>query len=289
MFTAIGFFLHPILYLPNAIPEAVRSVLYLSPFTYFLMCWQDIFFYGGIVRWSAWVITFVFAPLMFVFGARALRGLEGTFRRLPMSMVRDVAAAARPAGQPAGAPTIRRRRHRQVVQHVRTAVRFHEGGADRRRLSPQEGGAARHQLRHPRKGDRRDHRPQWRGQEHAAQDHCRDLEPDRWNGRRARTGVGNSRTGHRIQSGIFRTRERHPFRSDARNVRSRDTRKARQHRCVFRPSGRHRRAVSHLFERNAGPARVCGGGIDRCRRDHHRRGAFHRRCAICRAQPAAHP
>ena len=79
MFTAIGFFLHPILYLPNAIPEAVRSILYFSPFTYFLMCWQDIFFYGGIVRWSAWVVTFVFAPLMFVFGARLFVGSKAHF------------------------------------------------------------------------------------------------------------------------------------------------------------------------------------------------------------------
>lgn len=79
MFTAIGLFLHPILYLPNAIPEAVRSILYFSPFTYFLMCWQDIFFYGGIVRWSAWMVTFVFAPLMFVFGARLFMGSKAHF------------------------------------------------------------------------------------------------------------------------------------------------------------------------------------------------------------------
>jgi lipopolysaccharide transport system permease protein len=79
MFTTIGFFTHPILYLPNAIPEVIRPALYISPFTYFLMCWQDIFFYGGIVRGWAWVITIVFAVLVFVFGARVFMASKQHF------------------------------------------------------------------------------------------------------------------------------------------------------------------------------------------------------------------
>jgi lipopolysaccharide transport system permease protein len=79
MFTTIGFFLHPILYLPNAIPEVVRPVLYLSPFTYFLMCWQDVFFFGGIVRFWAWVTTVVFAAVVFMFGARVFMASKQHF------------------------------------------------------------------------------------------------------------------------------------------------------------------------------------------------------------------
>jgi len=79
MFTTIGFFTHPILYLPNAIPEVVRPVLYLSPLTYFLMCWQDIFFYGGIVRGWAWVVTLVFSVVIFVFGARVFMASKQHF------------------------------------------------------------------------------------------------------------------------------------------------------------------------------------------------------------------
>ena len=79
MFTTIGFFLHPILYLPNAIPDVVRPVLYLSPLTYFIMCWQDIFFYGGIVRPSAWLITTAFALVLLVFGARLFMGSNAHF------------------------------------------------------------------------------------------------------------------------------------------------------------------------------------------------------------------
>ena len=70
MFSTIGIFTHPILYLPGAVPEVVRPILYLSPFTYFIMCWQDIFFYGAIERVWAWLITIVFAVGIFLLGSR---------------------------------------------------------------------------------------------------------------------------------------------------------------------------------------------------------------------------
>jgi len=79
MFITIGFFTHPIIYLPNAVPEVVRPVLYLSPFTYFIMTWQDIFFYGGIVRVEAWIVTVVFAFVVFVLGARLFMGSKSHF------------------------------------------------------------------------------------------------------------------------------------------------------------------------------------------------------------------
>jgi lipopolysaccharide transport system permease protein len=70
MFATIGIFTHPILYLPGAVPEVVRPILYASPFTYFIMCWQDVFFYGTIERAWAWIITVVFATGMFLVGSR---------------------------------------------------------------------------------------------------------------------------------------------------------------------------------------------------------------------------
>src|SRR5262249_19753612 len=60
MFLGIGLFLHPILYFPEAVPEFVRPVLYASPFSYFLFCWQDVMFFGGMARPAAWVITTIF-------------------------------------------------------------------------------------------------------------------------------------------------------------------------------------------------------------------------------------
>ncbi len=70
LFLAIGLFIHPILYFPNAVPAAVRPIIYLSPFSYVLFCWQDLMFYGAIVHPWAWLITGILAVMAFVLGAR---------------------------------------------------------------------------------------------------------------------------------------------------------------------------------------------------------------------------
>lgn len=70
MFVSIGLFLHPILFLPNGVPEAVRGFLYVSPISQLIFCWHDILFYGEITRPWAWVVTSLFAGLAFVTGAR---------------------------------------------------------------------------------------------------------------------------------------------------------------------------------------------------------------------------
>ncbi len=70
IFLAVGLFTHPILYLPDGIPAAVRPIVYLSPFSYLLFCWQDIMFYGAVERPWAWIVTTAFAALAFSFGAR---------------------------------------------------------------------------------------------------------------------------------------------------------------------------------------------------------------------------
>jgi len=79
LFITAGLFVHPILYSPNAIPAVVRPLLYLSPFSYFLFCWQDIFFFGGIERVWAWAVTAAFATLVFVVGARIFMGSKPYF------------------------------------------------------------------------------------------------------------------------------------------------------------------------------------------------------------------
>ncbi|HVE89199.1 MAG TPA: ABC transporter permease [Burkholderiaceae bacterium] len=79
MFLSIGLFLHPILYLPNSVPEAVRGFLYASPFSQLIFCWHDILFFGAVTRPSAWVAAFLFATLTFVVGARLFMGSKGQF------------------------------------------------------------------------------------------------------------------------------------------------------------------------------------------------------------------
>lgn len=70
MFFSIGLFLHPILYLPSAIPEAVRGAVYASPFSYLIFCWQDVLFYGEFHRPWAWAVSAVFAAALYVLAAR---------------------------------------------------------------------------------------------------------------------------------------------------------------------------------------------------------------------------
>ncbi len=79
MFVSIGFFLHPILYLPNAVPEAVRGFLYASPISQLIFCWHDILFFGAITRPSAWFAATLFAALVFVIGARLFMGSKPHF------------------------------------------------------------------------------------------------------------------------------------------------------------------------------------------------------------------
>jgi lipopolysaccharide transport system permease protein len=79
LFLTIGLFIHPILYFPGAVPAAVRPLLYLSPFSYFLFCWQDILFYGGIERPWAWAATVATAMAVFALGARVFVGSKPYF------------------------------------------------------------------------------------------------------------------------------------------------------------------------------------------------------------------
>lgn len=79
MFLSIGFFLHPILYLPNAVPEVVRGFLYASPFSQLIFCWHDILFFGQITRPSAWIAATAFAALAFIVGARLFMGSKAHF------------------------------------------------------------------------------------------------------------------------------------------------------------------------------------------------------------------
>jgi lipopolysaccharide transport system permease protein len=79
LFLTIGLYIHPILYLPGSIPEAMRIFVYASPLTYFIYCWQDILFYGGIFRPWAWGAACGFAVLIFVLGSRMFMGSKPHF------------------------------------------------------------------------------------------------------------------------------------------------------------------------------------------------------------------
>jgi lipopolysaccharide transport system permease protein len=79
MFVTIGLFTHPILYFPDAVPAVVRPLIYVSPFSYFIFCWQDVMFYGTVERGWAWLMTGAIAVFLFVFGARLFLVSKNSF------------------------------------------------------------------------------------------------------------------------------------------------------------------------------------------------------------------
>lgn len=58
MFSVVGVFLLPIMYLPSQIPSLFEPLLYANPFSYLVFCYQDVFFYGKFEHWYAWIIMF---------------------------------------------------------------------------------------------------------------------------------------------------------------------------------------------------------------------------------------
>ena len=79
LFLSIGLYIHPILYLPDGIPEVMQVAVHASPVTYFIFCWQDILFYGEFHRPYAWYTATAFAVLVFMLGSRMFMGSKHHF------------------------------------------------------------------------------------------------------------------------------------------------------------------------------------------------------------------
>lgn len=79
VFSTVAFFLMPMIYLPEAIPSAVRVVLYLNPFSYMVWCYQDILFFGQWEHPWAWLVFIGTSLGVFVLGYRLFRKLKIMF------------------------------------------------------------------------------------------------------------------------------------------------------------------------------------------------------------------
>ncbi len=79
VFLTLGMWFVPILYLPEAIPQVIRPIIYANPFTYMIFCFHDILYFGRIEHPSAWVIFPLLCVLVFLFGYRLFRKLKTMF------------------------------------------------------------------------------------------------------------------------------------------------------------------------------------------------------------------
>jgi lipopolysaccharide transport system permease protein len=79
VFCVTGIYLMPVCYMPEMVPEVIRPLLYLNPFSYMTWCFQDVCYFGTIAHPWAWVMMTVMSLLVFYFGARVFRFLKPMF------------------------------------------------------------------------------------------------------------------------------------------------------------------------------------------------------------------
>lgn len=75
-FNTVNLFALPILYSPNATPEWLNIIFLLNPFSYLVVCWQDILFKGYISSYFNWTICILITSIIFLFGISLFRKLK---------------------------------------------------------------------------------------------------------------------------------------------------------------------------------------------------------------------
>lgn len=82
VFLSAGLFLAPILYVPDVLarlPEPLRVVLALNPFSHLVWCYQDALYFGGIEHPLSWVVVLILAFGIFVAGFTVFEKLRVMF------------------------------------------------------------------------------------------------------------------------------------------------------------------------------------------------------------------
>lgn len=79
LFTLVGVFLMPVVYLPDMVPALFRPILYINPFSYMAWAYQDALYFGRIEHPLAWLIFAAWSFLSFAIGYRIFRRLKPLF------------------------------------------------------------------------------------------------------------------------------------------------------------------------------------------------------------------
>lgn len=79
LFSQIGLFLMPVVYLPDMVPELFRPILYLNPFSYMTWSYQDALYYGRIEHPYAWLFFAAASVFAFAAGFRVFQRLKPMF------------------------------------------------------------------------------------------------------------------------------------------------------------------------------------------------------------------
>ncbi|MCY1195519.1 Teichoic acid translocation permease protein TagG [compost metagenome] len=79
VFSLVGIFLVPVVFLPDWVPTAFKPIIYANPFSYMIWCYQDVLYFGRIAHPVAWGITFVFAIVSLAVGSRLFARFKSIF------------------------------------------------------------------------------------------------------------------------------------------------------------------------------------------------------------------
>lgn len=79
VFLVIGVYLIPAFYLPSAVPDQLRLLLYLNPFSYLIWCYQDVLYFGRFEHPWAWPAFVGLSLACFTAGFMTFRRLRTQF------------------------------------------------------------------------------------------------------------------------------------------------------------------------------------------------------------------
>jgi lipopolysaccharide transport system permease protein len=79
MFCTVGLYTMPVCYMPELVPDAIRFVLYLNPFSYMIWCYQDVCCNGAVTHPAAWIAFPLGSVAVFYLGLAAFGRLKVYF------------------------------------------------------------------------------------------------------------------------------------------------------------------------------------------------------------------
>ena len=71
-----GMYIMPIFYQPDWVPETIRPLLYLNPFSYLVWCYQDAIYFGRFAHPWAWLVVAVGSIVVCAVGCRLFQKLK---------------------------------------------------------------------------------------------------------------------------------------------------------------------------------------------------------------------
>ena len=79
IFCTAGVYAMPVFYLPEWVPDMMKPLIWLNPFSYLGWCFQDACYFGRIEHPWAWIVFCGGSPFLFLIGYRVFRHLRVCF------------------------------------------------------------------------------------------------------------------------------------------------------------------------------------------------------------------